>query len=99
MRPKKLLNKINLNKDVKIIVVLDCLGVSKALNSLCTPSMILFHNKDHREGIIQYTKGINNKPRKVESQFKGRLVKDEEGSNTENKFVIIFSLKKYYLKF
>jgi hypothetical protein len=60
--------------------------------------MTLFHNKAHREGITQYVKGINNNPKNVEIQFKEKLINDEEGSKTENKFVIIFNSKKCYLR-
>ena len=49
----------------------------------------------YRDGINQYIDGIINKPIKVLNQFKDKLNIEVEGSNTENKFVIIF---KIYLK-
>ena len=96
--PKKLLNKIKENKEVKRTVVFIWEGVNKALNSVWMASMILFQSKAHREGISQYLKGINNKPKNVESQLRERVVSDEEGSKTENKFAIIFKSKKSYVK-
>jgi hypothetical protein len=63
---------------------------SKILNSLCSVSNTLNHNKDQRDGIIQYSVGINNNPKKVETQFKDKFITDDMGSKTENKFVIIF---------
>lgn len=63
----------------------------KILNSECNLPTTWFHIKLYREGIIQYIEGINNKPKKVLVQFKDRLNRLVEGSNTLNRFVIIFS--------
>lgn len=65
---------------------------SKILNSLWRVSRTLNHNKDQREGIIQYSAGINNNPKKVEIQFRDKFIIDDIGSKTENRFVIIFKL-------
>ena len=73
------------------IVVLISFGDKSALNSRWIPSINLFHSKDHRDGTIQYSKGMNNIPRKVDSQLAETVNKEEEGSKTENKFVIIFN--------
>ncbi len=52
---------------------------------------MVFHIKLNREGMIQYKAGINRRPKKVLSQFKDRLNNVVDGSNTENKLVIIFN--------
>ena len=92
--PSLLLNTIKENSVTKIIVLPTGELASKILNSLWSVSSTLNHSKDQRDGIIQYNAGINNKPKKVEIQFKDRFMIDDMGSKTENKFVIIFKL--YY---
>lgn len=47
----------------------------------------------YREGISQYTEGINNNPNDVLIQFKEKLKMLGKGSNSENKFVITFKRK------
>lgn len=47
----------------------------------------------YRDGMSQNIEGIIINPRKVLNQFKEKLKILEEGSNTENKLVIIFSLR------
>lgn len=90
--PIKLLNIINENKEIKIKVLpLWELGPSKGLNSLCKVSKILFQIILYREGISQYKEGINKSPTIVDNQFNDKLKILEEGSNTENKLVIIFN--------
>lgn len=64
----------------------------RILNSPCRVVKTLDHNKDQRDGIIQYNTGINKSPRKVETQFRGSAITDDTGSKTENKFVIIFKI-------
>jgi len=91
-RPSLLLNTTRENKVTKIIVLPTGDPASKILNSLCNVSNTLNHNNDQRDGIIQYSVGINNKPKNVESQLRGRCIIEDIGSKTENKFVIIFSL-------
>jgi hypothetical protein len=91
--PKKLLNIIIVNKEIKIKVLPKCPVVPRSiLNSLCKLIIILFQIILYREGINQYIDGINNRPRKVLNQFNDKLKIFVEGSNTENRFVIIFKL-------
>jgi hypothetical protein len=68
-------------------------GPKSVLNSLCNVIRILFQIIWYREGINQKEHGINSSPIKVLSQFKDKLKIVVEGSNTENKFVIIFNLE------
>lgn len=65
---------------------------NKVLNSLCKVKIILFQIILWREGIIQNIEGIINNPIKVLNQFNEKFM-FVEGSNTENKLVIIFNLK------
>ena len=93
--PIKLLNKINENNEIKIKV--DPLwpeGPNNVLNSLCKVKIILFHKIWCREGINQYVVGINNSPINTLIQLILKLKILDEGSNTENKLVIIFNLMK-----
>jgi len=85
-----LLNTISLNNDTNIIVIIECWAPNKVLNSKWRVEVTFDHIRDHREGIAQKSEGINNTPRKVESQFKGSDKIVEVGSNTENRLVIIF---------
>lgn len=87
-----MLNTIRENNVTKITVLPTGEDLRRILNSLCRVLIILNHNKDHREGIIQYNVGINKIPKNVDNQFKGRCIIDVIGSNTENKLVIIFNL-------
>lgn len=98
--PKKLLNKINENKEIKIKALPGFLfGPKRVLNSLNNKNRLLFHKKLLREGINQKEQGIRFKPINVLSQFKERLKIEVEGSNTENRFVIIFNLKDLFYCF
>jgi len=90
--PSLLLKTIKENKVTKIIVLPTGEEANKILNSMCKVLNTLNHNKDHREGIIQYNIGININPIKVDSQFKGNCMIEDVGSKTENKLVIIFKL-------
>ena len=81
-----------LKRETNIIVMLECCEESRALNSKCKVEEILDHASDHRDGIAQKRQGINNRPKKVESQFKGKFIIAEAGSNTENRLVIIFTV-------
>lgn len=92
-KPIKLLNKIIENKETKINVdPLAPIGPNNVLNSLCSVIKILFQKIWYREGINQNIEGIIKIPKKVLNQFKERLKMLDEGSKTENKFVIIFNL-------
>jgi hypothetical protein len=70
-------------------------GPNSVLNSLCKVNRILFQISEYRDGINQNAVGIKVNPRIVLIQFKERFITLVEGSNTENKFVIIFNLLKY----
>jgi hypothetical protein len=88
----KLLNRIIENSDTKINVLPECpVGPNKVLNSLCNIINTLFHRIWCREGINQYIGGIIIKPIKVLIQLREKLKMFDEGSNTENKLVIIFN--------
>lgn len=91
--PKKLLNIINANKETNINVLPLCpFGPNNVLNSLWRVKRILFQIIWNRLGISQNMEGIIKRPKKVLSQFKDKFKIVVEGSNTENKFVIIFNL-------
>jgi hypothetical protein len=68
-------------------------GPKRVLNSLCRVNKILFQIKEYRDGINQNAVGIKVKPRIVLIQLRDKFITLVEGSNTENKFVIIFNLK------
>lgn len=92
---RKLLNKIKENSEIKINVVpFILLILSKILNSLCRVEVILIHIKLIREGINQNIVGKKIKPSIDLNQFNEKFVL-VEGSNVENRFVIISSL--FYL--
>jgi hypothetical protein len=93
-RPKKLLNRISENKDTnrKVLPWLVFFPPKRALNSLCSFVNNVFHNNGYREGINHILIGMRASPRKVLIQFKDKLKLLVEGSNTENRFLIIFRL-------
>jgi len=80
------------NNEIKIIVPPTGEDTRRILNSLCKVSKILNHKSDHRDGIIQYNVGINKRPKKVDTQLRGKCKIEVIGSKTENKLVIIFNL-------
>lgn len=91
-RPRKLLNKINENKEINIKDLPKFFFLGKSvLNSLCN----LFNNKFHRTnlrlGISQNESGKTVKPSMVLIQFNDKLKILHVGSNDEKRFVIIFS--------
>lgn len=89
--PRKLLNIIIENKEIKIKVAPKIeLFPIKVLNSLCNVIIILIQVNEYRLGINQNEIGIIRIPKIVLSQFKDKL-KEVEGSNVENKFAIIFN--------
>lgn len=93
--PKKLLNKIKVNKEININVVpLNLLIPNNVLNSECKIKKILFQNMEIREGKNQNIIGKNKIPNIVLSQLKEILKILVEGSKIENKFIIIFNLIK-----
>lgn len=92
-KPKKLLNIIKENKEINIKVLPLCPdGPSKVLNSLCKVNKILFQTTWNRFGNSQKEAGIKNNPKKVLNQLSDKFKIVVDGSNTENKFVIIFNL-------
>lgn len=95
--PKKLLKTIIENNEININVLPFIFSeFIKTLNSLCKVNVIFNQRTWNREGINQNIVGINNNPRNVLNQFND-VPKFEAGSKVENRFVIIFSLKKNYL--
>lgn len=99
-KPIKLLNKINENNEIKIKELPACpLVLNNVLNSLWSVNKILFQIIWYREGMNQNIGGIIKIPKNVLIQFNERLKMLVEGSKTENKFVIIFSLMVNYLFF
>lgn len=94
--PKKLLNTIILNKEIKINVdPLILLLAIKTLNSLCKVLIILIQIIFIRDGINQNILGNKSKPKKVLNQFKFKL-KFVEGSKELNRLVIIFNSIRFY---
>lgn len=90
--PRKLLNTIKVNNEMNtnVLPFTELLPI-RVLNSRCRVTIILFHRKENRDGINQNDAGININPRVVLSQLK-EVLNDVEGSNDENRLVIIFSL-------
>lgn len=96
-KPKKLLNKIKVNKEINIKVVPLNLEIpNKVLNSACNVKKILFQNIKIREGKNQNIIGKNKIPKRVLNQFNDKLKILVEGSKIENRFIIIFKLKINY---
>lgn len=94
--PKKLLNKIKVNKEINIKVVpLKLKGPINVLNSLCKVIKIVFQKMFNREGNIQKIIGKNNNPNMELIQLKEKLKILVEGSKIENKFVIMFTLMSF----
>lgn len=80
------------NNEIKINVIpLIVLFLINTLNSLWSVDVILIHKKFHRDGINQNIDGISIIPNTVLNQFK-EIPDLVDGSNDENKFVIIFNL-------
>lgn len=91
--PMKLLNSIIIKIEMKMNVVpLNELGPNNVLNSLCRVKFSLFQIMLIRDGVSQNNDGINNNPRNVLVQFNDKLKMLVDGSNVENRFVIIFKL-------
>lgn len=91
--PIKLLNMIIENSEININVLpLCCVVPRRVLNSLCRVSNVLFNNSLYRDGIIQNIDGMINSPINVLIQFRDSLNTLDEGSKTEKRLFIIFSL-------
>ena len=69
---------------------------NRVLNSLWRVIKILFQKIFNREGKNQNIMGKNKIPKNELNQFNERLKMFVDGSKIENKFIIIFKLKKYY---
>jgi hypothetical protein len=96
----KLLNTIIVNREMNMNVLPLCwAGPNRVLNSLCRVSMVLFHITVCREGVSQNMGGTRISPINVLVQFRDIFKILDEGSNTENRFLIIFSLLIWYLEF
>ena len=92
--PKKLLNKINENREINIKVVpLNLLIPINILNSLWRVKKILFQKRFKREGRNQKIMGKNKIPKIELNQLRDKLKMLVDGSKIENKFIIIFNLR------
>lgn len=86
----KLFIKIIINKLInRIVLPLKASGPKSVLNSACSLSVICFVIIIFLEGITQYVGVITTKNTITLTQFI-EVPKMAEGSNTENKLVIIF---------
>jgi len=86
----KLFNKINKNTEIKIIVLpSNEVGPKSTLNSLWSFLTIILNIIDRLEGISQNIGEIININTIDLIQFLKKIIEDA-GSNTENRFVIIF---------
>lgn len=93
--PKKLLNRINKNREIKISVCPWAPPVpTRVLNSMWSWLKIRSKNLVERLLPTQKLHGRANNPTKIANQFSGR-VSIEEGSKIENKLAIIFNLRKW----
>jgi hypothetical protein len=90
--PRKLLNKISENNEMNRKVLPLILSLSSILNSLWSFNNNLFHAIVWREGINHILMGINIIPSNVLVQLIDIFITLVDGSNTENRFAIIFSL-------
>jgi hypothetical protein len=96
-KPKKLLKRMNVNSEININVVPLYLWIpNRVLNSLCRVIKILFQKIFNREGKNQNIIGKNRIPKKELNQFRDKLKIFVEGSKIENRFIIIFKLKRRY---
>lgn len=87
-RPKKLLKKININKEIKIMI-LEKEYLIKILNSLNIKLIILVQNNIKRDGINQNWNGKNINIKIILIQFKEIYV-EVDGSKIEKIFIIIY---------
>lgn len=87
MKDKSVIRKIVLPWDVLLLI--------RILNSLCKINIILFQRILDREGIKKKRGGMNSIPMTVLIQFIERL-KLVEGSNDENRFIIIFRFLVFF---
>jgi hypothetical protein len=90
--PRELLNRINENNEMKINVLPFSFLPIRFFNSLCNFVSRVFHSIVYRDGVNHILIGINITPRNVLIQLIDKFVGLVDGSNTENRFLIIFSL-------
>lgn len=84
---------MNENSEIKIKVLPLWLKVpNKVLNSVCKVLIILIQININRDGINQKEIGIISNPKNVLIQFNDKLKILVDGSNVENKLVIIFNI-------
>lgn len=76
----------------KKVLPLKALFPKRFLNSLCRVIITRCHRKEIREGVNQNVRGKIKIPKMVLIQLRERLKIEDEGSNTENKFIIIFKI-------
>lgn len=88
---KEFLNKIIVNKEINNKVFLLSWDFSKILNSLFNIEKIFIQSIFIREGINHIEKGISENPKIVLIQLRENIG-SVDGSNDENRFVIIFKL-------
>jgi hypothetical protein len=89
IKPIVLLNMIRSKRGIRILFS-DFVFDNK-INSLFRVLVKDKKEKILRLGINQYIYGIINNPRDVLIQFRLRVIIDLDGSNTENRFVIMVS--------
>lgn len=97
-RPRKLLVKINKKPEMKIVVdPLNADGPRRVLNSVCSFLVIVFITIVDLLLIAQKEGKIILIMVSDLSQLRGRLIIEDEGSNTEKRFVIIiFNLRGFF---
>jgi hypothetical protein len=89
--PKKLLNRIRENSEMNINVLPLILFPKRVLNSLWSFINNIFHIIVCCDGIVHILMGMNIIPINVLVQLIDVFIILVDGSNTENRFVIIFS--------
>jgi hypothetical protein len=90
--PRKLLNKIRENSEMNINVLPFLFSPSSVLNSLCKFVINIFQIMVCRDGINQILVGMIIIPKNVLVQLIERFMILVDGSNTENRLLIIFKL-------
>jgi hypothetical protein len=90
--PRKLLNRIRQNSEMNISVLPFLFSPSNVLNSLCKFVINVFQIMVCRDGINQILVGIIIIPRNVLAQLIERFMILVDGSNTENRLLVIFRL-------
>lgn len=89
--PKKFLATMKKNKPINNNVPPGVTSPNKSLNSPCSVLATQVHKFSPRDGTTQNPAGTNNTPNPKLPQFKDHPKIPVVGSNTENKFTIIFT--------